>query len=235
MRRLLAAPDCCAAIGRDIAKMPDHPDAHALFAALEAMTKTLWDREQDLADRLRAQQEWAALGAAMAASPAFPGVTHLVLKRSYPFGGFPYRFCPDITDLLDLPFEPRVLAIYRDPCAATYSALRRGFDTDLYRLAARCANFLAVLAGQMRAMAPEQCHFLSYAAFCAAPDQFLPPLARFCGLPEAPIRIAAQAEGLLGDADRRYAEELAPADVAWLEGFFNARRRAQWAILEHGA
>lgn len=234
LRRLLAAPDCCASIGRDIAKLPDHPGARPLFAAFEAASQKLWDRAQPLADHQHAQQEWHRLAAEMATSPAFAGVTRFVLKRSYPFGGEQYRFCPDLWDMVDLPLELRVVAVYRDPCAATYSALRREFDTDLYRLAARCANFLNVLAGQLRSIEPARRHLVSYAKLCAVPDQVFPPLARFCGLLEAPIQNAARAEGLLPGADRRYADELPPADVAWLEGFFNARRRAQWDILEHG-
>jgi hypothetical protein len=234
LRRLLAAPECCACIGRDIAKMPDHPEAQPLLASFERISQLLWDRAQPMADRMRAQQDWARTGAALASSPAFADVSHFIVKRSYQFGGIPYRYCPDVCDLFDLPFETRIVAIYRDPCAATYSALRRGFDTDLYRLAARAANFLAVLAGQVRSVEPDRRHLLSYASLCAAPGHAFGPLARFCELPEAPIRAAAQAEGLLGDADRRYAEELPPNDIAWLEGYFNARRRAQWDILEEG-
>jgi hypothetical protein len=33
LRRVLAAPSCCASLGRDIAKLPDHPDALPLFRA----------------------------------------------------------------------------------------------------------------------------------------------------------------------------------------------------------
>ncbi len=232
LRRLLAAPECCAGFGRDIAKMPDHPDAHALFSAFESANRPLWDRELDLAAHDRARQEWFRLAEAMASSPAFADVTHFVIKRSFPFTGAAYRFCPDLWDILDLPLDGRIVAIYRDPCAAVYSAFRRGFDTDLYRLAMRSANFLMVLAGQLRAIEPARRLIISYAELCRAPAAMFDRVGPFCGLPAAPILAAAQAEGTKTDADLRYRQELDAADVAWLEAYFAPRRRAQWDILE---
>lgn len=235
LRRLLAAPDFCATIGRDIAKMPDHPDARTLFSAFEQISQVLWDRAQPLAEHERARQEWSRLAATMASSPAFAGVTHFVIKRSFPFTGSPYRFCPDLWDLVDLPIETRIVAIYRDPCAAVYSAFRRGFDTDLHRLAVRGANFLMILASQLRAIAPERRLIISYADLCRAPEAVFERVAPFCGLPAAPILAAAQAEGTHADADLRYRKELGADEAAWLDAYFDRRKRAQWDILERGA
>jgi hypothetical protein len=232
LRRLLAAPECCASLGRDIAKMPDHPEARPLFSAFEAANEPLWDRALDLVAHERARQEWFRLAEAMAGSPAFADVTHFVMKRSFPFTGAPYRFCPDLWDLVDLPIDSRIVAIYRDPCAAVYSAFRRGFDTDLHRLAVRGANFLMVLASQLRAIEPARRLIISYTDLCRSPEAVFERLASFCGLPVAPILAAVQAEETHADADLRYRKELGAADAAWLEAYFDRRRRAQWDILE---
>jgi hypothetical protein len=234
VRRLLAAPECCASFGRDIAKMLDDPEAKALFTGFEEVSRRLWDRLLTLPEHERAGQEWHRIAASMAASPGFAAATHFIMKRSFPFGPTQDRSCPDLWDVLALPLETRIVTIYRDPCAATYSALRRGFDTDLHRLAVRCANHLTYLAGQMRAIDPARRRIISYPALCAAPASVLEPVAAFCGLPSAPMLEAARGEGILNDTDRRYASELAPSDVAWLEAYFAPGRRRQWEILEQG-
>ena len=215
--------------------MPEHPEARSLFSAFEQTSQLLWDRAQPLAEHERARREWFRLATAMAGSPAFAGVTHFVMKRSFPFTGAPYRFCPDLWDIVDLPLETRIVAIYRDPCAAVYSGLRRGFDTDLHRLAARSANFLMVLASQLRAIEPARRLVISYAELCRAPEAVFERVAPFCGLPVAPILAAVQTEGTHADADLRYRKELGAADSAWLEAYFHPRRRAQWDMLEQGA
>ena len=235
LRRLVAAPDCCASFGRDIAKMLEQPEAEELFTGFEEASRRLWDRLLTLREHEQARQDWHRIAALMAASPGFAAVTHFVMKRSFPFGPTQERSCPDLWDVLALPIETRIVAIYRDPCAATYSALRRDFGTDLHRLAVRCANHLIFLAGQMRAIDPTQRRIISYPALCAAPAAVLEPLAEFCGLPAAPMLEAASGEGILNDTDRRYANELAPSDVAWLEAYFSPGRRRQWEILERGA
>lgn len=217
-------------------KAPDNPEARAIFAEMERVSQDLWDRSLGLAEHEQARQDWRRLAGAIATSPAFAGVTHVVIKRSFPFGtGEHYRFCPDLRDIVDLPIETHVVAIYRDPCAAAYSAYRRGFDTDLCRLAIRCANFLTVLAGQLRAIDPDRRLIISYAELCRAPATLCESVSGFCGLPTAPILAAAQAEAGPTDRDQRYRQELDPAEAAWLEGYFDQRRRRQWEILEQGA
>jgi len=215
--------------------MLDDAEAKTLFTSFEAVSRRLWDRLLTLAEHEQALQEWHCIAAQMAASPGFAAATHFVMKRSFPFGPAQDRSCPDLWDVLALPIETRIVTIYRDPCAATYSALRRGFDTDLHRLAVRCANHLIFLAGQMRAIDPARRRIFSYSALCASPASVLEPLAAFCGLPSAPMLEAASGEGILDGTDRRYTSELAPSDVAWLEAYFAPGRRRQWEILERGA
>jgi hypothetical protein len=232
LRRLLAAPECCSAFSDKLMKLPDHPGARPLAAAFVDATRPLWARQSTLAEHLQAKGRLSELTQKMQSSPAFSGTTHFVLKRSFPFR-FPGDIgAPDLWDVLDLPGETLVVAIYREPCAAVYSALRRRFDTDLRRLAVACDDQLTRLAAQVRAMDPERVRILSYRRLCEAPDTVLEPVAGFCGIPFDPIRKAILQDGIIGETDERYRSELAQADASWLEHFFDERRRRQWDILE---
>jgi hypothetical protein len=226
LRRLLAAPSCCASHGRDIAKLPDHPDALGLFQAFEAANERLWDRLLPLPLHEQARQDFHRAAAAMVQSPAFTGCSHFVFKRSFPFGGGD-QHRPDLVDVLGLPGESRIVVIYRDPCAAAYSALRRGFDTDLRRLALRCAEHLTWLGGQLCGIDPERFLVVSYQRLCQAPEAELARLSAFCGFALEPGDIG---ESLEQAADARYRRELPAALVSWLEEFFYARR-CQWQSL----
>jgi hypothetical protein len=234
LRRLLAAPDTCASVGRNLVNLPDHPEAQPLFAAFEDANRRRWDRKLPLADHEAARRDWHEAAERIGASAAFSGSTHLVLKRSFPFRGVGRYYFPDLWDVVDLPGDSRITMIYREPCAAVYSAFRRGFDSDLRRLAALCGEQLTWIAGQVRAIGAGRVRVVSYRQLCETPDLVLEPLTAFCGIPFAPVSRAARDEGMDPDTDRRYARELPPANVAWLEGFFGARRR-QWDILERPA
>jgi Sulfotransferase family len=225
LRRILAAPSGCASHGHQIAKLPNHPDAGPLFLAFEAANERLWDLMLPPAAHERAGQDFSGAADAMMNSPAFADTTHFVFKRSSPFGGGD-RHRPDLLDVVRLP-NSRMVIIYRDPCAATYSALRRGFDSDLGRLALRCAEHLTLLASQTRSIDPERLLVISYPRLCQSPETELPRLAQFCGLALEPDTLP---ESLIRDADARYRKELAPADADWLEHFFEARI-SQWGSL----
>jgi hypothetical protein len=175
----------------------------------------------------RARDDFYRAGAAMVQSPAFADRSHFIFKRSFPFGGGD-RHRPDLFDIAGLPAENRIVLIYRDPCAASYSTLRRGFDTDLRRLALRCAEHLTWLDAQLRAIDPERVLVVSYRRLCQAPDAELQRLSAFCGFAVARGDIG---ESLEPDADARYRRELPVALAKWLDDLFDARRRRQWHAL----
>jgi hypothetical protein len=227
LRRVLAAPACCASHGRGIAKLPDHPDAEPLFRAFEEANARLWDRRLPLPMHEQAREDVHRAAAALVQSPAFVECTHFIFKRSFPFGGGDHHR-PDLFDVVDLPVESRIVLIYREPCAATYSTFRRGFDTDLRRLALRCAEHLTWLDAQFRAVDPARVLLVSYPRLCRAPDTELERLSTFCGLA---VSHSDLGETLEPDTDARYRRELPAPQAEWLETFFDARRRSQWHSL----
>jgi sulfotransferase family protein len=227
LRRVLASPSTCASHGKDIAKLPDRPDARPLFRAFEEANTRLWDRLLPLPLHEEARQDFHRTAAAMVDSPAFAECSHFIFKRSSPFGGGDQRR-PDLFDVFELPVESRIVLIYRDPCAASYSALRRGFDTDLRRLALRCAEHLTWLDAQFRAVDPERVLLVSYRRLCHAPNAELERLSTFCGFT---LSQSDFGESLEPDTDARYRRELPAPQAGWLESFFDARRRSQWQSL----
>jgi hypothetical protein len=228
LRRLLAAPECCASLGANFVQLPEHPEALSLFTAFVDASGRLWDRRSALVEHEDARREWREAAERIRFSPALSNRTHLVLKRSFPFGVPHGAGSPDLWDAVDLPFRTRIVVTYREPCATVYSAYRRGFDNDLRRLAVMCAEQLTWLSAQVRAIGPDLIRIVSYRSLCEAPDVTLKQLAAFCDIPFDPVIDAARREGMASDTDLRYGRELPQADVDWLERYFDARRRRQW-------
>jgi hypothetical protein len=236
--RILSAPNDSASLGGNYLKLPNHPDARRLVEAFDGANKRLWDRTLSISEHEQAHEDWREATRRIVGSDAFSNQARLVFKRSFPFASPrgpdtpDHRHTPDLWDTLDLMPRSQIVTIYRNPCAASYSALRRGFDSDLRRLAVVCAEQLTWLAGQVRAIDRERVHRVSYRRLCEEPERVLGPLAEFCGLSADALDGAASSEGLDAAADARYRRELDRSDADWLERFFDHRRRAQWSILD---
>ena len=236
LRTLLAAPSGCVAIGTAAGRRDESSEARTLHADFDDVTSQLWDRGATLPRQTRAKDQWLALPDRVRSAPAFAGCTHLIFKRSFPFGKPHGAGSPDLWDIVDAFPHLHIVVVYRDPRAATYSAYRRGFDSDLRRLAVMCSDQLSRLACQVRALDPAQVRVVSYRALCESPEPTLEGLCAFCRIPFAPVRDAAEHEQMHGDTDERYARELPPDDAAWLVAFFDARHRRQWEdVLAPGA
>jgi hypothetical protein len=231
LQRLLSLPNVCSSLGGMYFKLPSHPEAEILSREFAGCSRRLWDRKASLADHEKARQDILTATNALLSSVAFADQSHLIFKRSFPFGQPHGQYVPDIWDMLDLGLETRVIVVYRDPCAATYSALRRGFDTDIRRLAVMCGEQLTWLAGQVRAIDPNIVRITSYRRLCQQPHAVLAELAEFCGIPWNKGVLDMHMEKIAEDADKRYSVELEKAEVDWLGGFFDARRRKQWENL----
>ncbi|HTJ64759.1 MAG TPA: sulfotransferase [Alphaproteobacteria bacterium] len=226
--RLLAGPATCVALGGNYRKIPVGAAAEALAAAFDVANQRAWDRTLSIADHEKALADWRRAADAIAASPYFADRSRLIYKRSYPFGTPRGRFSPVLADVADQFEDSRIVAIYRDPRAASYSALRRGFDTDIRRLAIVCAEQLTLLAAEVRALPPERVRVVDYGALLSQPEAVLGGLYAFCGIPADSLRTIVAREGIKAGTDMRFAKELLPSEAAWLNTFFDARRLKQW-------
>lgn len=230
--RFLSAPPGGCSLGGNFVKLPNHPESRPLMAAFDLANKQLWDRKLSFAEHAEGREKWRAALEAILASPAFANEKRLFFKRSFPFAHPRDRFAPDLWDVLDLWPAAELAMIYRDPRASTYSAFRRGFDNDLRRLAVVCSEQLTWLAAQVEAISAKRFSLLSYRELCRDPLATVAPVAERCGIPLGDIARVIEAEGTISGADDRWARELPAAEAKWLDDFFDARRRRQWAVLE---
>jgi len=257
--RLLSAPHGCACLGGNYLKLPnltlkpvsipgmpdkvrywtidkplgEGPDVKPLADAFQAANARVWDRKLSFEEQEKGRLEWRATMDRILAAPAFAETSHYLFKRAFPWGPRD-RFAPDLWDIIELWPDVRIVLIYRDPRAATYSSFRRGFDSDLRRLAVVCSEQLTWLAGQVRAIGPERVRIISYARLCANPGAVLEPIANFCCMPFDQVNEAIRNEEMDTNADNRWSRELSPQNSNWLNQFFHAGRLRQWDILEAG-
>ncbi len=230
--RILSRPDGCAGLGGNYVKLPDGLEARRLAAEFEHINRRVWDRHADLEQSNASRRDWIAITAQILLSPAFSTHSHFILKRSFPFATPRNRYAPDLWDVAEILPNVRVVLIYRDPCATTFSALRRGFDTDLRRIAVICGEQLTYIAAQAAAVGADRVRVVSYERLCREPARIVRLIGEFCGLSMAAIATAVSAEAMNERTDERYADELSTEQVTWLRRFFDGRRRAQWRLLE---
>lgn len=229
--RILGGTRISAAIGGNHISLPKEAvDAIRIVKDFRQTNLKMWDRygtcEQidaalarsgQLLDELMRQDELA-------------GVTHVVFKRSFPFGdGDRYR--PDLYDLTRLFGQVRVVVPYRDPKAAAYSILRRGFFDHIRQCAIICEEQLTLLSAQLVAIPEASRYVYRYESFCEDPHRHVSRMARVCGLPEGEIVAALDSERVQSDRIDRWRQELPGAEVEFLDAFFDESRIAQWQTL----
>lgn len=205
----------------------DHAEAWKLMKLFNRAITKMWDRKSSVEQHGQAKQVLPCLLDEFLSQPEYADRTHVVYKRSAPFNpGDRYR--PDLSDLFDIFPNVRVVVIYRDPCAATYSSLRRGFAENLRQCAVICEEQLTYLAAQVRTVPAHTITILPYEPFCQNPQSYAQPLAQFCGFDPNTISQAIAAEKVHSDQTERWKQELPAEDRHFLEQFFNPRRLQQW-------
>jgi hypothetical protein len=229
--RLLSSPGGCASLGGNYFKLPNHPEAEPLAQAFERANRRVWNRKVSFRDQEEGFEQWRAAMDRILESPAFNATSHFVFKRSFPFAQPRDQYAPDLWDILRLWPGVRIVVIYRDPRAATFSAFRGKFDSDLRRLAVACSEQLTALAAQVRAIGPDRVRILSYRRLCEDATGVLGPLTDFCSVPLDQVIAAVQAEPIDNTTDARWARELGGRDIACLNRFFDDCRHRQWEIL----
>jgi hypothetical protein len=228
---LLSEPSNCASLGGNYLKIPNRSETELLAKAFTDANARIWDREASFEEYEIAMKGWKIAADNILSSQYFNGINRFIFKRSFPFGLPRGRYVPDLKDWVDMFPDTHIIIISRDPCAATYSGFRRGFDSDLRRLAVIYCEQLTWLAGQVHAIGPDYIKIISYHQLWENPLAVLEPLAKFCGIPFEPVRKAALSRKMESDPDIQFLRDLPPSDLKSLRKYFNDRRQKQWDIL----
>lgn len=209
----------------------EHRQAWLFMKAFNQAITWLWDRHGTVESYNRARRLLPLIVQQFLSQPQYSDRKQIIYKRSAPFN-YGDRFRPDLSDLFVLFPNVRVVVIYREPTASTYSSLRRKFAENLHQSAVITEEQLTYLSAQLATLPAGSFYVLNYEAFCRQPEQELESLAAFCGLPLADLQRAVQAETIQTNENEKWRQELDPAGVAFLESFFDLRRRQQWPMLK---
>lgn len=235
MSRLLSAPKACASLGGLYVKTPPSADARGLVKEFRSANSLAWDRKASFAENREGRRKWHFAWEKIVASTAFADITHFVFKRSFPFGTPRAQYVPYLWDVDDMVRNAHFIVMYRDPRAATNSTLRRGFGQELRRLAVSCSEHLTLLSAQAQTIPESRLRVVSYSSLCLRPVETIAPLLASYKLDHKAVYQAIERELPKPLVDDRYRRELDADEVAWLNEFFDKRRRKQWDFLKTAA
>ncbi|MBC6955887.1 MAG: sulfotransferase [Chloroflexi bacterium] len=228
---LAAAPQVVTVAGKHRTLSREKDPAFRLAKRINWTTRDLWDRHGDVSLYAQARQALPRLVQELLQYEQHAATTHLVIKRSSPFyRGDRYR--PDMQDIVDLFPNSRILVIYRDPRAATYSSFRRGFAPNLHNMAVVCEEHLTLLSAQLQALDAGSYMAFRYETWMQHAQAVTRDVAAFAGLPEQVLLDATERKRLDSSKNDQWRNELSPEDAAFLDTFFNEKRTRRWGFLE---
>ncbi|MBK8139375.1 MAG: sulfotransferase [Chloroflexi bacterium] len=233
MAEILTASENVMAVAgkhRTLSRAQDE-DAFRLAKRVNRTTRELWDRQADVQTYMAAKNRLPGMIDELLQFKQHAGTTHVMIKRSAPFDkGDRYR--PDMMDMLELFPNLRILIIYRDPRAATYSCQRRGFALNLRNMAIICEEQLTYLSAQLETIDPALYKVVQYEKWMQQGVTITEEIAEFAGIPKQALVEAVKGNRLDGGKNNQWRAGLTDEDAHFLDEFFSAQRRRRWAFLE---
>lgn len=237
LTRILSSPSSVMTIGgKHRAIKRDGSDLFRQASRFNRLTKWMWDRTATVEQYHKARRELSPTLAWIQAHERAASITHFLFKRSAPFyNGDQYR--PDLLDLIELFPQIKIVLVYRDPRASTYSSFRREFAENLRYASVICAEQLTYLSAQLAALPSEQVHVIGYEAYCADPLPMTRALAAFLGIDAAgtdEMLRTVEAEKVDPTTNDRWQRECDSDEADFLNRFFGARQPL-WGALHTAA
>ena len=231
LTRILSRLQNVVGLGGNYISIPEEDkEARSLVAEFNKTTAALWDREATHETYQHAKEQLPKVLDHLLGLNNYADVSHIVYKRSAPFlKGDRYR--PDASDLFNLFENMRMIVMYRDPKASSFSALRRGFADNLRHCAKICEEQLTYLSAQLATLNPDSYQVISYEEFCSQPEIWAEQLAEFCQLPAEDLLKAIDQENVTKGKNDRWLQELNSSEREFLSDFFDARRSFHWPLL----
>lgn len=228
LSRLLGAPPNCVCLGGSDVTVPrSDRAAYRLVKQFQKANDHVWHRWGPADRAEHGRRQMLEKIDELLEMPAYAGVDTVVFKRSAPFHrGDRYR--PDLRDIDRMFPDYRILSIYRDPRASTASSFRRKFADNLRACAVITEEQLTCVSAQLATFPEDRIASFGYEAFCREPSAYIDRVATFCGLDPAPLEAAIAEERVAPDRIDSWRERAAQEDVAFLDDYFDERRRSQW-------
>jgi len=136
---------------------------------------------------------------------------------------------PDIIEFSQLMAEfkdfidVKYLILYRNPIAATYSAIRRGFTDNIYLQSRIVESNFIYIERQFGNIYPQSYRVIHFEEFLDKPEEHLEKLADWWNLDHETV-----SEGLTKLRMPSGLSKIPKEEKEFLEGFFNSKRIDQW-------
>ncbi len=230
LTRILSSPKTVVGLGGNFTTVSERDKAAcSVILQFDKATIDLWDRKATHEKYRKAKREIPVIIDSLLGLENYSHVSHILYKRSAPFfKGDRYR--PDLSDLLDLFGDLRIIVIYRDPKASTFSSFRRGFAENLRQCAVFCEEQLTYLSSQLATLDHDVYQVINYEEFCSRPGIIIKKLAEICQLPENILLHAVERENVKPGRNEQWLQELDTSERDFLIKFFNTRRLSQWPL-----
>lgn len=191
-------------------------------------TKTLWDRKINYIEKDRAKKELFSIKNEIEfLNNSFKNI---VYKRSTPFHKGD-RYIPDIFDIVDVFNNLKIIVLYREPEASTYSSLRRGFVDNISYSAKICEEQLVLLTTKLQLIDKNKYIIINYENFCHNIDSYLKKIAIFCNLDLVELLDVSKKININSENIFRWKDDLKIKDIDFLNKYFTERRKKQFDFL----
>lgn len=121
----------------------------------------------------------------------------------------------------------KILVIYRDPIAATYSALSRNFTNSVVEQSRIVEDNLLYIQNQLLRLDRDFYYTLQYEDFIENPQKYAVPLANYLELPLEDIQIGLKK---VRKNPEKWRTGLKEDEIEYLVNFFDESRKSLWPI-----
>lgn len=206
----------------------DHPgiDHYMKEKFIEANILT-WDRLASFRDHGYHMSRLVKTLGGMSGLDMLAEYTHFVFKRSAMVGD-KYRL--DMNDILETFPNSKVLIMYRDPKAATWSSLKNKTGENLRHCAVMQADQLTVMNSQIRTNPRKRILVVSYEGFCKSPKNMASVISGFCETETSLFMDSLLKTDIRKSSQNQWREEANNEETDQLDQFFRTRN-SQWREL----
>jgi len=205
------------------------PIKDPLINEFKELTKLMWDRFGDITQHLGAKKQIPRVVESLLGKYKRKDI--LLCKRSAPFGKGD-RYTPQLSDIVELFKDCKIVIMTRNPIYSTLSSFRRSFGTNLRNTAIMCDEQLSNLNSQLALIDPSIYKIIRYEDYCLNPKKGGIEISKFCNLPQGCILTGNIRVGVKTNTGNEV--KLTQYQKDWLTDFF-VSKKDKWPTLMGGS